>query len=119
MAAPNIVNVTSIYGKTATVDILDTNVTLVENATSSGKVFKINSLIVSNIDGYNASDVNIYLSRQAGDYFFAYGITVPPKSTLTVIGKDSMIYLEEGDLIITYANPGNSLQAICSYEEIS
>jgi hypothetical protein len=45
MAAPNIVNVTTITGKANVVSLTDTNATaVVSNAASSGKVFKINSL---------------------------------------------------------------------------
>ena len=52
MAAPNIVNVTSIIGKTNAIDLTTTNnKELVSNAASSNKVFKINSLIISNVDG--------------------------------------------------------------------
>jgi hypothetical protein len=52
MANPNIVNVTDIRGKTAVVDLSTTNATLVvENVASSGKIFKLNSIIVSNVDG--------------------------------------------------------------------
>jgi hypothetical protein len=57
MANPNIVNVTDIRGKTAVVDLSTTNATLVvENTAASGKVFKINSLIVSNVDGAVAAE---------------------------------------------------------------
>ena len=42
MAAPNIVNVTSILGKTAVVDLTTTSATaIISNAASSGKVFKV------------------------------------------------------------------------------
>jgi len=52
MAAPNIVNVTAITGKTSVTDLTSTSATtVVSNAASSNKVFKINSLIVSNVDG--------------------------------------------------------------------
>ena len=55
MANPNIVNVATINGKTQTF-ALDTTLTtsLVANAGSSGKIFKINTIIVTNIDGTTA-----------------------------------------------------------------
>jgi hypothetical protein len=62
MANPNIVNVTDIRGKTVVADLTTTNSTLVvENVAASGKVFKINSLIVSNVDGSSAADITINL----------------------------------------------------------
>ena len=58
MANPNIVNVTSIYGKTIGV-ALDTTTSTQLLACASNKLLKINSIIVSNIDGSSASDVTI------------------------------------------------------------
>ena len=54
MANPNIVNVTSIYGQT-TYAALTTTITtvLLANSAASGKVFKINSIMVANVDGTN------------------------------------------------------------------
>jgi hypothetical protein len=49
MAAPNIVNVATITGKTNVIKSLTTTATnLIANAGSSGKVFKVNSIIASN-----------------------------------------------------------------------
>jgi len=60
MAAPNIVNVTTITGKSATVALSTTSqTTLVSNAAASGKVFKINMIQVANVDGTNAADVTV------------------------------------------------------------
>ena len=51
MAAPNIVNVATITGKTATVALSSTNATaVVSNAASSSKVFKINMIQVANVE---------------------------------------------------------------------
>ena len=60
MAAPNIVDVTTITGKSAVVDLTTTAATaVVSNPAASGKVFKINSLVVSNVDGTNAADITV------------------------------------------------------------
>ena len=65
MAAPNIVNVATITGKTATIALSTTNATaVVSNAASSSKVFKINNIIVSNDDGTNASDITLNMYSQ-------------------------------------------------------
>ena len=49
MAAPNIVNVATITGKTNVIKSLTTTATnLIANAGSSGKVFKVNSIIAAN-----------------------------------------------------------------------
>ena len=50
MAAPNLVNVSSIYGKTVGADLGTSIAAVLSNAGSSNKVFKINSIYVTNID---------------------------------------------------------------------
>jgi hypothetical protein len=119
MANPNIVNVSDIRGKTAVQSIGTSASAIVENASSSGKILKINSLIVSNIDGTNVCDISAYVVRSATNYALASTITVPADATLVVISKDTAIYLEEGDSITLLASAVGDLQAICSYEEIS
>lgn len=124
MAAPNIVNVTTITGKTAVVDLTTTSATaVVSNAASSGKVFKINSLVVSNVDGTNQADITISLYSQDDIGGTATEIvstvSVPADASLVVISKDTSIYLEEDKSIGATASAGNDLKVVCSYEEIS
>ena len=117
MAAPNIVNVSTITGKTAVQVITTTPTAIVTNSAASGKVFKINALYVSNIDGVNNADVNADLFRSSTAYRIAYTISVPADSSLDVISKS--IYLEEGDSLRLTASANSRLEAVCSYEEIS
>lgn len=89
---PNIVNVTDIRGKTAVVDLSTTNATLVvENTASSGKIFKINSLIVSNVDGTNAANITVSLYSEDNIGGTATEIvstvSVPADSSLVVFPK--------------------------------
>jgi len=119
MAAPNIVNVTSIYGKTLGA-ALGTNTDDVYLTCLSDKVLKINSIIVSNVDGTNNADVTVkfYDSSVTTSYRIAHTVTVPADSTLVVLGKDFLIYLEEGDQIRAGASVSGDLEMIISYEEI-
>lgn len=124
MAAPNIVNVTTITGKTAVVNLSTTNATLVvENPTSSNKVFKINSLYVSNVDGSAAADITISLYSEDNIGGTATEIvktvSVPADASLIVISKDTAIYLEEDKSIGATASAASDLKVVCSYEEIS
>jgi hypothetical protein len=124
MANPNIVDVTDIRGKTAVVDLTTTNATLVvENAASSGKVFKINSLIVSNVDGTNAADITVSLYSEDNIGGTATEIvstvSVPADASLVVIDKSTGLYLEEDKSIGATAGAANDLKVVCSYEEIS
>ena len=124
MSNPNIVNVTSIYGKTSYVALSSTNATaVVSNAASSGKVFKVNTIIVSNVDGTNAADISINLYSQddigGTAYAIAKTISVPADASLVVLDKSSAIYLEEDKSIGATAGAADDLVVICSYEEIS
>ena len=124
MANPNILNVTSIYGKTAYVALSTTDATaIVSNAASSGKVYKINTIIVSNVDGTNAADISINLYSQDDIGGTAYAvvktISVPADASLVVIDKASAIYLEEDKSIGAIAGAADDLVVICSWEEIA
>ena len=119
MAAPNLVNVTSILGKTMGAN-LGTTVTSDVLTCPSHKVLKINSIIVSNIDGSSSADVSVYFYDDSATarYSIATTVAVPADSTLVVIGKDSPIYLEESDQIEAGASATNDLAIIISYEEL-
>lgn len=117
MAAPNIVNVATITGKT-TVQAVGTSATaIVTNAAASGKVFKINALYISNVDGAASANITVDLYRSSTAYHIAKTIAVPADSTLDVISKP--IYLEESDALRLTASVASDLEAVCSYEEIS
>jgi hypothetical protein len=124
MSAPNIVNVTTITGKTSVVNLTTTNATLVvENPAASNKVFKINSLIVSNVDGTNAADITISYYSEDNIGGTATQITstvsVPADASLIVIDKNTYIYLEEDRSIGATAGSASDLKVVCSYEELS
>jgi hypothetical protein len=124
MAAPNIVNVTTITGKSNVVSLTTTSATaVVSNAASSNKVFKINSLVVSNVDGTNAADITIALYSEDDIGGTATEIvstvSVPADASLIVIDKNTSIYLEEDRSIGATAGAANDLKVVVSYEEIS
>lgn len=124
MAAPNLKSPTTINGKTVTVDLTTTSATSVlSNAASSGKVLKVNSLYVANVDGSVTTDITINFYSAAALAGTATQIvstvSVPYDSTLVVIDKDSYIYLEEDRSIGATASVANDLKIVCSYEEIS
>lgn len=124
MAAPNLANPTTITGKTTTVALANTSAnTIITNPASSGKVLKVNSLLVSNVDGTNAATITVsyYSAANIGGTAFpiASTILVPADSTLVVIGKDTQIYLEEDRSIGATASAANDLTVVTSYEDIS
>ena len=119
MAAPNIVGVTTIRGNTEVLAVTTSATAIANNIPSSGKVYKINSLVVSNIDGTSAADITADLFRGGSAYSIASTITVPADASLVVVSKETAVYLEEGDALRCTASADGDLVAICSYEEIS
>lgn len=117
MAAPNIVDVTTITGKTAVQQVGTSATAIVTNSAASGKVYKVNALYISNVDGTDNAEVNIDIFRSSTAYHIAKTLVVPADATIDVLSK--ALYLEEGDSLRITANAASDLEAICSYEEIS
>lgn len=117
MAAPNIVNVTAIYGKTGVLVVTTTPTAIITNSAASGQVLKVDSLMVANIDGTNNATVNVDVYRSSTAYRIAYLMTVPAGATLDMLSK--YIYLEEGDSLRITASANSRLEAVASYEQIS
>jgi hypothetical protein len=117
MAAPNIVNVTTIFGRTAVLAVTTTATAIVTNSAGSNKVFKVNSLYVANVDGTNNAEITADVFRSSTAYRLASTVVVPADATLTILSTP--IYLEEGDSIRLTANANGDLEAVCSYEDIS
>ena len=97
MAAPNIVNVATIQGQTTGASLTTSNAALVTCA--SEYVFKVNSIIISNVDGTNTATATVYFfdNSQTARYQIIHQVPVPPGTSLNVMDKNSAIYLEEGD----------------------
>jgi hypothetical protein len=124
MANPNIVNVTSILGETTYAALTTTLTTvLLANSAASGKVYKINSIMVANVDGTNAADVTVDINTAAGgggtSYALAATISVPADATLNLVDKNSSFYLMEDKSILGGASANGDLEIIISYEIIN
>lgn len=124
MAAPNLLSPTTINGKSVTVDLTTTSATsILSNAASSGKVLKINSLYVANVDGTATAEItiNYYSAAALGGTAtqICSTVAVPADATLVVIDKDAYIYLEENTSLGATAGTANDLKVVCSYEDIS
>lgn len=117
MANPNIINVTTINGATSVLLVTTTPTAIVSNAAASGKIYKISSLIISNVDGTNNATVNVDIFRSSVAYHIAKTVVVPADASIDLFNKT--IYLMEGDDLRLTANVDLDLEAVCSYEEIS
>lgn len=124
MAAPNMLSASTITGKTATVSLTTTSATeVLSNADASGKVFKVNMLVVSNVDGTDPADITVSYYSEDNIGGTATEIiqqsTVSANENLTVLDKNTCIYLEENRSIGATASAADDLKIIVSYEEIS
>ncbi len=120
MTAPNVVNVATITGKTAGLAVTTSAADVVNNAASSGKLFKVNQLTISNIDGTNAADITVDIYKnQATAFHICKTVAVPADSSFIPIDKNNPVYLEENDSIRCTASANSDLEAVVSYEEIS
>jgi hypothetical protein len=124
VANPNIINVAAIYGNNSSVSLTTTSATsIVSNAASSGKVYKINMIMVANVDGTNAADITInkYSAAALGGTAFpiASTISVPADATLIILDKTTALYLLENESIGATAGTASDLVVTCSWEEIN
>ena len=122
MANPNIVNVSTINGKTYANVLTTANTLQLVNAVSSGQVLKINNIVISNVDGTNAADVSLEINNAAGNatpYRLVSTIAVPADASLIVTDKTTSFYLEEDKSIKGFASANGDLEIVVSYEVIS
>ena len=131
MANPNIVNVTTIYGKTTYLTpSVTTAVVLLPNAASSGKVLKINQIVAANVNGSAAVDttVSIYSNGAVAQgsapsggtaYPIVSTVSVPADASLIVTDKTTAIYLEEGNSISVTSGTASGITYSISFEQIS
>lgn len=130
MANPDIVSVAHIYGVTANYTITgNTAVSVITNAASSGKVYKIESMTVANTTtnavnctvSYYTKSTAVGSAPSGGTAFpICSTVSVPANSSLVVIEKSNGLYLTEDACIsVTSGNSGGYLTANISYEDIS
>jgi hypothetical protein len=126
MANPNIVEVTNINGAAGGY-MLGTTAGGMTLAVPADTVWKINTITVANVTA-TACWVSVwrYTNSIAGPYgtssidgYIAYQVSIPGKSSLSVIDKSISIYLNEGHKISAMAELGSSLHFHASWEVIS
>ena len=127
MANPNIVNVATINGESVGYNLTATTTTTLMTV-SSGKVLKINRITCANVDGTNAADVSLSITKAnftsagvtdfdtSGTFFLAKTVSVPADATLVVL--DTPIYLMEADVLKGGAGAASDLDLFVSYEVI-
>jgi hypothetical protein len=124
MANPNIVGVKAIYANNSLTNLSTNTATLIiDNLANSGKVYKINSIVATNIDGSVTSNItiNLYSSNTlfGTAYPIANTIPVPINSTLVITDKSTSFYLKENQSVGATAASANDIAIIASWEELN
>jgi hypothetical protein len=124
MANPNIVNVTVINGVTTYLTPANTTANvLLSNAASSGLVFKINSIVASNVDGTNAVNTTVSIDNAAAgagtDFPIVSTVSVPANASLIVVDKTTSFYLMENQSITVTSGTASKITYTISYESIA
>lgn len=124
MAAPNIVNISSMVGKTDTTSLTTTSATnILDNAASSNKVLRVTLVRAVNTDGSNAANITVSLYSAASlggtETELIQAKEVAINTNLDVITKDTPLYLEEDTSLGATASAANDIKMIVTYEEIT
>ena len=119
MAAPNLKTPTTITGKSIGYAVTTTMAAALSNATSSGKVLKVNSVYCANVDGTAAADISLEHYNGTTAYKLANTIAVPADATQVLVTREAPIYLEEGQSLRAQASAAGDLELVISYEDIS
>ena len=126
MANPNIVNVTAITAGTLGWNLPTGGlVNLIDPDT--GFLMKINRIVVANVDGSAAADVDVAIVTSAQTFsdttlttsaaattYLAKTISVPADASLVI--SDTPIYLREGDNLAAQASASGDLDLTITFE---
>lgn len=114
MATVNIVNVTSILPFTVNGSVTTSATDIID--VPADKLYKVNTILIANIDGTNAADITLGVSTTNGSNFYniASTISVPADSTLSLLS--TTLYLDETDLLRITASANSDLEYTVSGE---
>ena len=119
MATPNIVSVATINGFTinGAITTSDTDIVTVP----SEYIYKINTIIITNIDGTNAQSVTLKVSTDGATTYhnIASTVTVPADAVLVAIDRNSSFYLDETDRLRLSCGANSDLTYLVSGEKMT
>ena len=119
MANPNLATATNIYGNSFSADLPTSLITLATNGAGSGKIFKVHTVLITNVDGVNTPFCNVQLWDGFFGVWLAYTLNVPADSAIVLIGRDNSIYLREGFSIRASASATGDVAIHTMWDEIS
>jgi hypothetical protein len=117
MANPNLAGISGIFGKTASNITISTSPTVVLT-TESNRVYKINTILISNIDTANTVKIGVDIDNGMAQVKLIDNVEIPTGAAFTAIDKSIPVYLEENNNIRVTANLANHINVLVSYEDI-
>lgn len=118
MAAPNLITLSTVTGKTRADWCTTSLVSILDNPSASGQAIRINSIFISNAGAADAG-VSLNFLRSGISFYITLNNVIAVGSSTVLMGKDTGIYLEEGDSLRISATASNTLQYVISYELMS
>jgi len=120
MATPNLYSVATITPKNTMGALGDTNRTTMVDVTAEYAA-KIDTILISNVDGTDACDVTLEVSNDNGSTYYkiASTISVPADSTLSFLDATGPLWLDETDLLAVTAGTASDLAWHVSYVEMA
>ena len=126
MANPNIVSVATIAGGSLGHHLLVADTAVI--TVTAEYIIKINSILVSNVDGTNAATCDVRVVKlnvtplgitnvdTSGTFYIAKTVNVPADDILVVVDKP--FYLMETDVLKAKASVASDLDIFISYDVI-
>jgi hypothetical protein len=126
MANPNIVKVTVIKGENSSTLLSTTSAfAIANNPTDSNIVFKINTIIVANVEATSTAPnfpitLSVYDEDDLGgsSYDIVKALPIPFQTSVILIDKETSIYLKENQSIGAITDTANKLLITASWEEM-
>lgn len=120
MAIPNLLTLTTVNGKSTNALLTTTlNTALLTNAAASNRSYKIETIIVANLDAADPYDLTLGITKSGGSVkMLANAMPIAAASSVVVL-QNGAIYLEEGDVLQGGADSANKLDITISYMDMT
>lgn len=117
MAAPNLKAPAQVIGRTARYAATTSLAAALSNPSNSNEVFKINTIICTNITA-TAATITISHFDGTNDFRLASVLSIPANTSVKITDRASYFYVEEGHSIRAQAGTASAIQVIIGYEDI-
>jgi hypothetical protein len=118
MANPNVFNGTTLYGNVAGLAVGTSYANAVQNPASSGSLYKVKSLIVTNACNATLS-VTLQLNQAGTNTNISANVGIPSAASVVLLAKDTEVYLLENNSLQINASAAGYITAVTSWDQIS